>query len=1038
MSSKPRPITLGFNGSEWTTGDLAVRVRSLSEPDREVPLTLQLTAVPPCLTFQMAGEGSGKLATVSVNPDATLPADDRALIHVVADPATEMAMTIASAALPPGVSIPRPFPRMTAQVEVLLVPYVLQVRQRRQVGNSWSEADLGPGAGAELEGNGCSCTLLEVTCHRVDARGNPQGEPVNSDLKVSQHPVEGGAGASVTVERTGTGLTVKFQSTKPCFDSGVVWGSLLFHGTGPGGKHLESRTVRVQVHPLQAALTLLSPADARLGLAPGTEEGAPVQATLRLEALNSQNTGVAGLFAEFRLDPAAGTVQPSSGRTDESGHLQVTYRAPTSQEVASLGQGGDFSVRVVATAGPDRREVGSQTLRLAWQQTLTLKVSKPGFDTVEKKVTVSRPGPVGVLVLPPTPTRVPQELRPVAHATVEIEGTTATTDRDGRAQVGEGAGPGETLTVRLALDAEARGAQSRLLEIAPLAELPVAPDRFKLVVQDFVRFAEVEFVERLAEQEPQEHKDTLFSVKLLAAATRVLPMARALLVRRYGRISGDFTDFCRNLAAACYSRWGEKKAGELVQGIASKAKGLFTWAAHRLASHTWIRAAMKPLVRGLRWVLDGVDSLGNKFTDWFRRKGFFAEGKMPGNLKSRLPRTPDDGPFPIQRGQMVRPDARLFKQAERQARDLVAGLERKLASARELAENLAPKMDDLKSQLAAAQKTLGEAVNPRTKARWAAQVQKLEGELGGVRGTLEKARKSLDDLLPERDKAARALDEVLLNQKMAEESASMLDDALSSMLGVLNRIWNFGTYVVVYLSAMVFGMFRPVAKKYANKYYPLLGEVFWNTLDDVVFKPSFSDLVGGTPSDGIVPYIGRSLESRQLNAGAEALASALKRTRGFNLVCEDAEDKEQVRAAFRWYYETIEANGFTAEAWECYAEWFAETLDWVEFGIVWSCRGANAILALLALIFSIPSGGGSLAAFLALQPQLTAFIESMDKVWDWLKAVARGGKALVGALEVAAVILPAHVAYTAKLYREDSIMLEADQAWGYPVPEGRS
>ena len=1037
MSSKPRPITLGFNGSEWTTGDLAVRVRSLSEPDREVPLTLQLTAAPPCLNFQIAEEGSNKLATVSVNPEAVLPADDRALIHVVADPATEMAMTMVSAALPPGVPLPRPFPRMTAQVEVLLVPYVLQIRQRQQLGSSWSEGELAPGACAELEGDGCSCTLLEVTCHRVDARGNPQHEPVNADLKVSQQPGEGGGGADVTVERTATGLMVKFQSTKPCFGPGIVWGALLFQGTGPGGKRLESRTVRMQVRPLRAALKLLSPTDACLGLAPGTEEGAPVQATLRLEVLNSRNIGVAGIFAEFRLEPALGTVQPSSSLTDDSGHLQVAYRSPTFQGVAALGQGGDSSVQVVAMAGPDRYEVGSQALRLAWQRTLTLKVSKPGFEAFEKEIKLSRSGAVNVLVLPPKPKQGSGELRPVAHATVEIAGTRLTTDKDGVAKLGEGAGPDDTLIVRLALNSETAGLQNRLLEIAPLAELPVAPDRLQSLVQDFKKFAGVEFVERLAGQDPKDYENTIFSVKLLAAATRVVSMARALLKRRYSVVSKDFSAFCRNLAAACYTQWGDKLVGKMIEGITNKAKALFNRAARFLTSHTKVRSAMKPVVGLMRRVMDGFDSLGQRFTNWFQRKGFFAKGKMPGNLKSRLPKTPDDGPFPIQRGQMVCPDTSFFKKAESQARKLLEGLDGKLASARQMADDLVPEINKLKSQLAEAQKTLGTAVRPRTKAHWTKQVRKLELELGGLQGNLEKARKSLSDLLPERDKAARALDDVLLNHKMAQESAGLLDETLSCMLGLLNRIWNFGTYAVVYLSAMLFSLIRPVAKKYANKYYPLLGEVFWNTLDDVVFKPSLSDIVGGMPSDGIVPYIGRNLESRQLNASAEALASALTRTRAFNLT-RGGDDKEQLHAAFRWYYETIEANSFTAEAWECYAEWFTTLLDWLECGVVWSCRGANLILALLGLVFSLPTGGGSMAAFLALQPQITAFIEKMDKVWDWLKAVARGGKTLVGVVEVAAVILPAHVAYTAKLYREDEIMREADKAWGYPIPEGWS
>jgi len=341
----------------------------------------------------------------------------------------------------------------------------------------------------------------------------------------------------------------------------------------------------------------------------------------------------------------------------------------------------------------------------------------------------------------------------------------------------------------------------------------------------------------------------------------------------------------------------------------------------------------------------------------------------------------------------------------------------------------------LKSQLEAAEATLAGAVNPRTQARWTATIQKLKGELAEAEDLCKQAGRTLEDLGPRRDQGAKALDEAIQNRGFTEESCSMLDDALGLVLGVLNRIWNFGTYVVVYFSAMVFGMVRPIARKYANKYYPVLGETFWNTLDDVVFKPGFSDLVGGTPADGIVPRIGRSLESRQLNAGAEALASALRLTSGFNLAAEDAQAREQIQAAFGWYYETIEANGFTAEAWECYAEWFAETLDWIEFGVVWSCRAANAILAVVALLFTIPTGGGSLAAFLALQPELTAAIESFDKVWDWLKAAARGGKALVGVIEVAAVVLPAHVAYIAKVYREDSIMQEADRAWGYPTPE---
>lgn len=983
-------------------------MKSLSEPDREVPLTLRLTADPACLKFAMAEEGSGKLATVSVDPEAALPASDLAKVHVCADPATEMAVAVTLAAT--GMQLPPLFPQLTADVEVHLVPYVLRVRQ--------DDAELAPGAAARVEGDGKTKTVLEVAMFRVDAKGAPGADPVAANLEVTAPqanpdiPVEW-----KVLEKTPTSLKVELGCSRPYLAAAAAsWGNLQVQGTGPGGRKLKPRPIPVQVQPLRATVTLVTPPDGKVEVGAGT-------ATARLSVVDSKGTGVAGVAAEWQLDPAAGTLAPTSGATDAQGILDTVWTSPAPDSVASLFTGADLPVRIVAKAGPKKEEVGSVTLRLAWKQTVVVQVSKPGFETKQQSVVMTAPGQVRASVQF-TSTKGPLA---VAYAKVVAGKAEALTGTDGKAAVGTTAGAGQDVTVDLKLDGGAAAVIARLKELEPVAALPIAPDRFKAVVKDLAEYADEAFVKRLAADPVENFKATCYTARLVASSVHVQTMARALLLRRWGVIKSDFTNFCKNLAAALYSRFGEKGAGALVAGIAGKMKGLFQWAATQLTRWKWTRKGIDLGFTGVRKILDGLDALGKKFTDWFRNKGFFAEGKVPGKLKDKLPKKPDEGPFPLQK---VTPDRAAMDKLEREAADALGNLDRQLAAAKEAAEAAQRQAGALREQLAEAERILAESTREKTQAKWAKKVAELKGELAGVEEAGQRAGRTMEQLGPQRQTAEQALDQVKKDRVMLDESCSMMESGLNTILGALNRIWNFGTYVLIYFSAMVFGLFRPIAKKYSNKYYPVLGETFWNTLDDLVFKAGFSDMFGGGPADGIVPRIGRNLESRQLNAGAEALASGLDLGRNF-----DIEPGDHVKPAFQWYYETIEANSFQAEAWECYAEWFADTLDWIEFGVVWSVRLTNAILAVLALIFAIPSMGGSVAAFLALQPELTAAIESMDKVWDWIKAAARGGKALVGAVEVAAVILPSHVAYTAKLFGDDGILRDADSAWGYPVPE---
>lgn len=978
-----------------------MRVKSLTEPDREVPLALRLTADPACLEFLMAGEGTGKLATVSVAPKAALPASDLAKIHVVADPATEMAFAAAAAAagLPPGVSLPRPFPQMTADVQVLLVPYVVRVRQG---GNEVSTVTV--------EGDGRTKTVVEVAMFRVDAGGHPGQDPVPATLEISA--TEGDAEVPVdwrVVETTATGARVELWCKKPWLARAArTWATFHLRGTGPNGRRPGVRQVPVQVQPLSARVTLVSPAD-------GVLEVGGAAATVRLTVVDSHGQGVSGVQATWELDPASGSLSAATGATDAQGVLETAWTPPTAESAAGLFSGSEVPVTIRARVGGE--EVGSAALRLQWKQTLVVKVSKPGFEPVKQSVALTSPGSVAVTVMH-------GELA-VAYAKVVAGKDEGATGSDGRVVVGPFAGTSQAVTVALKLDSGVAAVCARLRELEPTAALPVAPPRFQAVVKELATYADA-FVARLAADPVDRFAATVYTAKLVALAVHVQSLARALLLRRWGVVQGDFSGFCRNLAAAIYSRFGDKAAGYL----AGKMKGLFQWAATQLSRWKYTRKALGLAFAAVRKVLDGLDALGRKFSEWFQRKGFFQGGKLPGNLKDRLPKKPDDGPFPLQK---VVPDHEALERLEKEAAARIAEWERKLEAARQAAESAQGQAASLKAQLAEAERILGESTRDRSQAKWARKVQELGKQLEAAEDAGKRAGQALQEAGPQKEAAEQALEALKKDRGLLEESCSVMEGGLNAILGALNRLWNFGTYVVVYFSAMVFGMFRPIAQKYANKYYPALGETFWNSLDDLVFKAGLTDMVEKGAQVEVVPRMGRRLESYQLNAGAEALSGALGLGRSFAI-----EPGEHVRPAVQWYYETIDANSFQAEAWEQYAEWFADMLDWIEFGLVWSVRLTNAILAVLALLFAIPSAGGSLAAFLALQPELTAAIESMDKVWDWLKAAARGGKALVSAVEVAAILLPAHVAFTAKLFGDEGIMRDADAAWGYPIPEEAS
>ncbi|MCA9797117.1 MAG: hypothetical protein KC910_35145, partial [Candidatus Eremiobacteraeota bacterium] len=100
MADQTKPIVLGYDGSRWTSGEIEAEIQSMSEPDRKVPLTMQLVGTPDIFAFSLADGSDKALARVSLKADAVVPPDCRGTIEIIADPATEAMMGVMQALSP--------------------------------------------------------------------------------------------------------------------------------------------------------------------------------------------------------------------------------------------------------------------------------------------------------------------------------------------------------------------------------------------------------------------------------------------------------------------------------------------------------------------------------------------------------------------------------------------------------------------------------------------------------------------------------------------------------------------------------------------------------------------------------------------------------------------------------------------------------------------------------------------------------------------------------------------------------------------------
>ncbi|MEW6282121.1 MAG: hypothetical protein AB1758_26180, partial [Candidatus Eremiobacterota bacterium] len=942
------------------------------------------------------GEKSEFRASVRLKPVKALPADDKARITVIADPVFEMAQAVMG--LAGGMAIPSPFKDMRAEVEVHLVPYALRVKA------DGSEA----GDRLGVEGDTRTPLVLEASLHRVDGTGSaldpprPERVEVLAQLTGVRHtvtPLEGG------------GVRVELVAEKPCLREAIQAGSLTLQAQSPGGRTIR-RSLPVEVKPLEARLTAAPEGKLRLGQG-GT--------TLTLTLTNSRGKAVEGVSTAWSLEPPCGRLNPAQAVTDASGQARVQYSLPGEEEALKAFTGSSLPVRV-EVKGPASAVVAQHTLELEYSQVVVLNVEKEGFAGGQAiRLELTSPG--GVLV----------ELRaaagrfdPVAFARVTGLGQEVVSDAQGRARLGQGSTPA-THEVRLQLADPARDLiRNTVDQLKRLADSAWATARLKEACRRLKDFAELDFVARLAAQKPQEYECSYFNLNMLRSAARVGELSAQLYERRFGRLQDQLNQCLGNLAGAFFSWLGEKYFPKLADLLGRGARYLFRGLARKLAGSPkvigWVRSAAARL-KG--W----ADDAARKVDD-LRLKMRGKRKTLPEGMEARLPRGRGDGPFRPKPGSLVAPDREMVEAAEQAGRNAARARQVRVEAQKRL-EKLRAEASKLQGRLQEAEGVLTQTgVKPETLKGWEKTKRQLEGQIRDANNRIGEAAEALGKADADHQAAAEAEKQARSALEELKGACQALDELLGDILSLLNKAYQYGAWTIALALVWLADLSSRNLREIVRRVHPGASDAMSNAVDDLVFKAAFAKAfeLGGAKVLGPAIYWG--LAYLQGNAVAEALQQAGELSGRW----EDR-DKTAVRKAVEWYYEQIDAASFKIEETEVWVELGADLADWAEWITVWLTRAINVLLGVLTAIIAFFSLGTALPLCLTVTAGFAAAVELFDRFWDLVKAGGRSLTALASAVEVWAVVLPAHQTFTAKLYGDDSILARVDQGWSYPITE---
>lgn len=970
-----QPILLGYRDGSWTGGEIRVKVRSYSEPDRAVPVNARISAVPDVLSFAMGQDEQEVTARVTVKSEASLPADDRVQVTVQGDPASDAALAATQLAgmLPPGVSLPR-FPSMTAVVEVILVPYEVVLTALMPDGSERSGNEF------PLDMDGSSVVKVRAQVYRVSGAGLRQQDPLALSGELVGQPTLPGLALAAGSE--GQSFTLSATSTE--VEAGGAGSSckVSFKLNLPNGKSLIQH-VTFALRPLQAELTC----DAReVGVGASHALEGP-RFTLRLHTAEGRPVKTA-----YRLQATLGNLSPAAGQLDDSGTAVARYDPPAPSTVADSPDSWPRVVTVKALVGPKGQEAASCDLTLTFRRSLKVVVEKIGFARWEKELELTGPGPLTLKVV----TRARTQSVAVAHASVQ---GSKKTDKDGLCAVEEGTGAAlPPVEVVLDLAGDIASLQKRVVEGLREGAGGAAPEDYRSAQSSLEELVEKGLPERLAEEDEESYEGTYRVMLALAGSVKVMLMARGCFERRFERVKVSLKAALDATLSAVWELWG----GPLFTALLTKVATLLSSAAMAVGRLVggrlmgWSVAGVIRTVGGLKVTFEkAYTRLADKVS------GLFNQSRVPATLQQRLTSNPATGPVPMSPGTL--------------ATALKAELEKALDVLKAKLSSLKDAVRVLQTELAAHQAEVRELEQTIMRHRGVpgTSLGDLEARLAALQARGGPIGERLTRATSELEKAElEVLDKEARNQTMGA-LAEKLDTLVNLCAGLLNVIYNLlGALLLGLIACMLRILQRCVLRAgYSSVILERLGQILEDMVGNLLCEPLSREGVarGTAPTE----KIHRQLAALQLKMAGPALTTTYQKLKDWPEI-----DRQCFEAAVRGYYEGVERSEFLTEEREVWHDFAADMLDWLEWLVLWFSRVGMLLAGLVALF---ASAGTATPAVWAFEAEANLAIESMNKWYKGLKAVASGLESMGTLALTVGVVLPGFVEYTVRLFDDQGL-----------------
>ena len=959
MASTPEKVLLTCTPGYWTDGTLHVKVRSLSEPDREVPIMTRFVATPDVLEFEPLEDEHEVRARVTVKSGVEFPANDTVHVKVIADPATEMAMAAlqAGAMLPPGVSIPKPFKNMTADVTVLVFPYQVEYTAVMPDGN---QLEIAQGGHLSLAQDGVSSVVVKARVYRLNSSFNRLSESPVAGVTGSLSEAPALAGFSLTPTTSGEGFALSLASTEIKVGGEAPSAApLAFKLSMPSGRRFTQR-LSLQPQPLKASMSI-QPDTLPVSLVRSLEGG---KATLQMTLETAEGRGVP---IAWKLDCPLGTCTPASGTFDSSGRAESTYHPPSPEEAGQAGTAWPRPVLIKALVGAQGVEAAQCQLSLTYALTVSLQVEKAGFSLLKQEVQVAAMGPCSARIV----TRVGEKVIPVAFARVSGQGFPDTTsDEEGHCTLGLGQGNPQSLgdlTVSVASEVSlgqknAHGLYQELAQRGFPADLK----------SRFDQFVDLTYVERLASQPESEAEPTQKVFQQMLSVVKVAKMSQGCLERNFERYRGYVHAFFTNIFAAFWDIWLGDKVTQ-VAGRILKATG-------RLVQYL-----AGPLTRSRfgRWALGGVHSMGQSLLSWAQARVTSiinrinspnTNAKIREQLRERVHFNAVEGPVPSPQGGIV-------KALSASADDAVHAVEAQVAQAQ---ANLQASLSRLTERVGQKPALPGP--------EWQANLKALQQAVDQAEEGVKQAQQALTKAFDQRDAIVA--------------TGGKLEAILGFVPKLLNLCYNLlSALLLAIVSAFILAMgsiiqggdaSQVLIKNLASRFMDLLGD-------------KLSPKAGQAMSpDAVLNSLKAHLVHDNLRLSAFAVEEGILRASQWQPV-----DKENFERAVRYYYNSVERGTLESESDEIWMEFYGTMADWLEWLVIWFSR-IGALMT--AIIGTIASAGLAAPEVWAFDLAVNEALELFHKVYGVIKVSVTGKMMAFNMGIVVRVVVPSQIRYINILY----------------------